>query len=91
MKKFVLNWAHDLVHNPWVFGLELLGTVSAMLAATILAWYVPQPPFLLVYGLYILGSTCLAVASYLRHNGFWWMLSVFFVSIDILGVYRLLR
>jgi hypothetical protein len=34
----------------------------------------------------MIGSSTLALSSYLRNNGFWVILNLFFFSVDIIGL-----
>lgn len=89
-KGVIDNWINDFRTNPLLFWLELIGILGAMGGAGMLALTVPDVPFFLVYTSYIIGSTCLIIASYLRKNGFWIILNMFFVTIDIVGIFHLL-
>lgn len=89
-KGIIDNWIKDFKTNPVVFWLELIGILGGMIAAGTLALTVPHAPFFFIYGSYIVGSTCLIISSYLRNNGFWVILNMFFFSIDIIGICHLL-
>jgi hypothetical protein len=89
-KNIIDNWIKDFKTNPVLFWLEFVGILGGMIAAGTLALTVPNAPFFFVYGSYIVGSTCLITSSYLRNNGFWVILNIFFFSIDIIGICHLL-
>jgi hypothetical protein len=88
-KGIIDNWIKDFKTNPVLFWLELVGIAGGMIAAGTLALTVPNPPFFFIYLSYIIGSTCLIIASYLRNNGFWVILNLYFVSIDLIGMVHL--
>lgn len=89
-KGIIENWIKDFKTNPVLFWLEMVGIAGGMIAAGTLALTVPNSPFFFIYLSYIIGSTCLIIASYLRNNGFWVILNLYFVSIDIIGLTHLL-
>jgi hypothetical protein len=80
------NWKKDLRENPLMFWLEMVGTLSCMVAAGMLALTAPHPNLLMVYTAYMIGSSTLAVSSYMRNNGFWVILNLFFFTVDIIGL-----
>lgn len=84
------NWKKDFRDNKLIFWLEMVGTLGCMVAAGLLALTAPHPPLLYVYIAYMIGSSTLATASYLRNNGFWVILNLFFFSVDIIGLYNTL-
>jgi hypothetical protein len=89
-KGIIQNWITDFKENPLLFWLELIGILGGMIAAGLLALTVPTPPFFLIYTSYIIGSSCLAASSYIRNNGFWVILSCFFIMIDVIGLTHLI-
>lgn len=82
------NWKHDWKTNKPLFFLELIGTLGCMMAAGSLAFMAPKPDLLIVYSFYLVGSTTLALSSYLRNNGFWVVLNLFFMTVDLIGIYN---
>jgi hypothetical protein len=84
------NWKKDFRDNKLIFWLEMVGTLGCMVAAGLLALTAPTPPLLYVYIAYMIGSSTLATASYLRNNGFWFILNLFFFSVDIVGLFNTL-
>lgn len=84
------NWKHDWKHNKPLFFLELIGTLGCVVAAGSLALLAPNPNLLLTYGAYLVGSSTLTVSSYMRNNGWWVLLNMFFFSVDLLGIYNVL-
>lgn len=80
------NWKKDLRDNKLIFWLEMLGTAACMIAAGTLALTAPHPDLIVVYSAYLVGSTSLATSSYLRNNGFWVILNLFFMIVDIVGL-----
>jgi hypothetical protein len=85
------NWRKDLRENPIVFWIEMFGTLSCMMASGTLALTAPNPNLILVYLFYLTGSSSLMISSYMRSNGFWVFLNLFFWSIDIVGIYKTLH
>ena len=61
-----------------------------MVAAGLLALTAPKPNLVLVYSAYMVGSSTLATSSYLRNNGFWVVLNMFFFTVDVIGLYNTL-
>jgi hypothetical protein len=82
------NWRKDLRENPLVFWIEMAGTLSCMIASGSLAITAPNPNLLEVYFFYLCGSSLLMVSSYMRSNGFWVFLNLFFWCIDIVGLWN---
>ena len=84
------NWKKDWKENKLIFWLEMIGTLGCMAAAGLLALTAPKPDLVLVYSAYMIGSSTLATASYLRNNGFWVVLNLFFFTVDVIGLYNTL-
>ena len=84
------NWKRDFKENKLIFWLELIGTLGCMVAAGLLALTAPKPNLVLVYSAYMVGSSTLATSSYLRNNGFWVVLNMFFFTVDVIGLYNTL-
>jgi len=84
------NWKHDYKHNPAIFWLELIGTLGCVVAAGSLALLAPHPNLILTYCAYLVGSTSLSISSYMRNNGFWLLLNMFFAIVDIIGLTKTL-
>lgn len=80
------NWKKDFRDNKLIFWLEMIGTIACMIAAAMLALTAPKPDLIMVYSAYLVGSTTLATSSYLRNNGFWVILNLFFMTVDIVGL-----
>lgn len=87
----VENWRKDLRENPTVFWIEMLGTLSCIIASGSLALAAPHPNLLVVYSFYLMGSSLLMVSSYMRSNGFWVFLNMFFWCVDIVGLVNTLK
>lgn len=85
------NWVHDFHHNPVLFWLEFVGTLGCVVASSSLAIMAPNPNWYLTYGAYLVGSSTLTVSSYMRNNGFWVVLNVFFATVDIIGLVNVIR
>ena len=85
------NWKHDFVHNPIIFWFELIGTLGCIVAAGSLAYGAPNPNLIQVYTAYMIGSSSLMISSYLRNNGFWFFLNMFFFVVDVIGLTNTLR
>lgn len=85
------NWRKDLRENPVIFWVEMFGTLFLMLAGGTLALTAPNPNLLVVYSFYLTGSSSLMVSSYMRSNGFWVFLNLFFWCVDIVGLVNTLR
>ena len=84
------NWKKDFKENKLIFWLEMIGTLGCMTAAGLLALTAPKPDLVLVYSAYMVGSSTLTVSSYLRNNGFWVVLNMFFFTVDVIGLYNTL-
>ena len=84
------NWKKDFRENKLIFWLELIGTLGCVLAAGSLALLAPHPNLVMTYAFYLVGSSTLSVSSYLRNNGFWVILNLFFMVVDIFGMTRVL-
>lgn len=85
------NWKYDFVHNPVIFWFELIGTLGCVVAAGSLALLAPHPNLILTYAAYMVGSSSLMVSSFLRNNGFWFFLNMFFFVVDVIGLTNTLR
>lgn len=85
------NWRKDLRDNPVVFWIEMLGTISCMIASGTLAIMAPKPNLIEVYCFYLVGSTSLIISSYMRSNGFWVFLNMFFWCVDVIGLWNTLK
>ena len=64
---------------------------AAMVAAGSLALLAPHPNLILTYVAYMVGSSSLMVSSFLRNNGFWFFLNMFFFVVDVIGLTNTLR
>lgn len=84
------NWKHDWKNNQLLFWLELVGTLGCVIAAGSLAAMAPHPNLIITYVAYMVGSSTLAVASYMRNNGWWVLLNAFFFTVDVVGLTRTL-
>ena len=84
------NWKKDFKENKLIFWLELIGTLGCMVAAGTLALTAPHPNLIMVYCAYLVGSSSLTASSYLRNNGFWVVLNLFFMTVDCIGLYNTL-
>lgn len=82
------NWRKDLRENKVIFWVEMFGTLSCMMASGSLALTAPNPNLLWVYTFYLLGSSSLMVSSYMRSNGFWVLLNLFFWCVDVVGLWN---
>lgn len=84
------NWKYDFKHNPVIFWLEFIGTLACIIAAGSLAYQAPHPNMIPIYYAYMTGSLTLAISSYMRNNGFWVVLNMFFFCVDIFGMHNAL-
>lgn len=84
------NWKHDWNTNRKLFWLELIGTLGCVLAAGSLAAMAPHPNLIVVYLSYMVGSSTLTVSSYMRNNGWWVLLNLFFFTVDCIGLSKTL-
>jgi hypothetical protein len=85
------NWKHDFRNNPLIFWFELIGTLGCIVAAGSLALLAPHPNLIVTYSAYMIGSSSLMVSSWLRKNGFWFFLNMFFFVVDVIGLTNTLR
>lgn len=84
------NWKHDFVHNPKIFWFELVGIIGCVIAAGSLALLAPHPNLIVTYLAYMVGSSSLMVSSFMRNNGFWFFLNMFFFVVDVIGLHNTL-
>lgn len=84
-KDFIDHWKHDWKTNKVLFWLELIGFSGAILAALLLSFWINAAPFVLIYSLFLIGSGSMLIASYIRRNGFWVLMNLGFILIDING------
>ena len=84
------NWKYDFHNNKPLFWLEFFGTVMCIITAAVLAFTARKPDMILIYSMYLSGSSSLAIVGYLRSNGFFVMVNVCFLVVDIIGLINML-
>lgn len=88
IKEILKNWQHDWHHQPWVFWLEAMGTVSSILASLLISFLTNSAPMLLVFLCWGMGSMSLFFASKLRKNNWMTMLMLFYSVVNAIGFYN---
>jgi len=74
--------------QPVTVSLEILGTVTSMLAAVLLSFQLAG--LIWVYVCWMLGSVCLTMSSYKRRNMNLIMLMTFYTIMNIIGFWNYL-
>ena len=89
--KPTLQWIHDdYKTNPFRFGVEVLAWAISIGCSITMAATVPNPPLLVLYPIWIAGCSMYAWASYTRKSFGMLANYILLVSIDSIGLIRML-
>jgi hypothetical protein len=90
-KKIWNDWRHDIVHNPWLFWVEICSTALNMGASAIFALTSGggNTPLILIFIMWIIGSIGMAWASYKRNAAWLLVLMTFYTVMNIVGLSNL--
>jgi hypothetical protein len=87
----IFNWIKDDYRtNSFRFGIELLAWAISIGCSITMALTVPNPPLLFMYPIWILGCGLYAWASYTRKSFGMLANYILLVSIDSVGLVRML-
>lgn len=79
------NWCHDIVHNPKLFYVEIVSTLMNMAASVLMGFMSSNPPLLIIFSLWIVGSVGMAWASFKRDAAWMLVLMTFYTVMNIVG------
>jgi len=82
------EWRDTFVSDKLLFFAELFGTVLAMIAAVILTFYAPAPPFALAMTLYIVSAIFMVYAMLKRKSAMTALLMMFYIFTSSVGLYN---
>ncbi len=87
----ILNWIkHDYKSHPFRFAIELLAWCISIGCAITMALTVPNPPLLILYPIWITGCSLYAWAAYTRRSFGMIANYMLLVTIDTIGLIRML-
>lgn len=87
----ILNWIRADYHsNRWRFIIELLAWAISICCSVVMALTVPSPPLRVLYPIWITGCIMYAWASWTRRSFGMLANYVLLVSIDSVGLVRIL-
>ena len=82
----IQQWIDDWKTNKFRFILELVGTLLSMTASILLA--LSMFNLFIIYLIWMSGSICLIVSSYMRQSYWVLVLMSFYTLVNIIGLYR---
>lgn len=87
----IFNWIkHDYKSHPFRFAIELLAWCISIGCAITMALTVPNPPLLILYPIWITGCSLYAWAAYTRRSFGMIANYMLLVTIDTIGLIRML-
>lgn len=84
------QWKLDWRNNKCLFNLELAGVASSIAAAILISFFPASVPLQLMFVLWLVGSICLAVTSYMRSNAWPMALMLTYTVLNIVGLFNTL-
>lgn len=85
-RQIVAFWIETWHNNKKLFLAEMLGTITGMAAATILAIQSPNPDLVSVFILYTVSATCFIYSNYIRRSAWMITLMVFYTMTNAVGL-----
>lgn len=85
-KDVIDHWKHDWKTNRLMFWFELIGTVLSIAGTTTLSVNIIDPPKLLCYTLWFLGSTLIMIGAHMRRASWMFLLMAFNTLLNIVGL-----
>lgn len=74
--------------DPFLFVLEVVGTVSSMIAATLISLQLAS--MLTVFVFWSVGSVSLTISSHKRNNSMMVLLMLFYTALNFMGIWNIL-
>lgn len=88
IKKILNQWVMDWKHNPLLFWLELIGTVSSIMASVLISVWAGQINLFYVFVCWMIGSVSLTITAYMRSTGWPMLLMIVYTVFNIIGLYN---
>lgn len=86
LRQVVAFWRETWHNNKKLFLAEMLGTISGMAAATILAIQSPNPDLVTVFILYTISAMCFIYSNYIRRSAWMITLMLFYMVTNVVGL-----
>jgi len=89
-KSIWIFWVQTWNENQSLFWAEAVAAISSIIASFALAWYAPVSPMVFVFIFYLIGSTLLIYAMYLRHSAWMIVMMGWYTAMNIIGLWNAL-
>ena len=86
LRQVVTFWIETWHNNKKLFLAEMLGTISGMAAATVLAIQSPNPDLVTVFILYTISAMCFIYSNYIRRSAWMITLMLFYMVTNAVGL-----
>ena len=85
-RQIVAFWTETWRNNKKLFLAEMVGTITGMIAATVLAFQSPSPDLVTVFILYTISAMCFIYSNYIRRSAWMITLMLFYTMTNAVGL-----
>lgn len=86
LRQIVAFWTETWRNNKKLFIAEMVGTLTGMVAAAVLALQSPTPDLVTVFILYSVSAGCFIYSNYVRRSAWMITLMVFYMITNTVGL-----
>ena len=83
-------WKETWQESKVLFFAEMIGTLTGMAGASMLGFQSPAPDLLTIFTLYTISAACFVYSNYIRHSAWLILLMFFYVTMNAVGLAKVL-
>lgn len=86
LKGVIKQWRHDWYHEKIIFWFELIGVIGSLAAAVMISFWPGQISMVWIFSLWLVGSSSLAISSFLRRTAWPLLLMSTYTVLNMIGL-----
>jgi len=90
LKQIGVFWKETWIQSKALFIAEMVGTLTGMAGASMLGFQSPTPDLLTIFTLYTVSAACFVYSNYIRHSAWLIILMFFYVTMNFVGLVKVL-
>lgn len=90
IKQIINYWITTYKENKFLFFLEMIGTLSSIIASLMISFMTLNSPMLLVFIFWLIGSILFTWACYIRKSPWMFFLMIFYSIMNTIGLINIL-